>query len=290
MLRLRRCLLGLVILFCSVRTARAGWLVYVGGGVQKTQGEWQVHDSQVVFHANGTLLSVRLEDVDVPASQFLSWQLLEDRRRTQAPAGGAMGAVRQPAPKEPTLRETGARRPAAKSGWAGLPGFVGKDVACVSARVERVVSAETLEVSAGGKTETVHAACLGAPQVQQRYPELAWFGRASTTGVASLVRAGQTVCLAEEQPPLRDPLGHRRLYIELAGGRDLTAEVIGRGLGVLRSGVCSRAERYRPIAKEAFLAERGHWGPTSFDAALAVLSNGPILAAGPPIASMPGAG
>ena len=241
-------------------------------------------DNAVVFHASRTLLSVRIENVDVPASQFLSWQLLENRRRTEPSPSGISGAFRKPPAEVP-------RQPAAKvAGWPGLPGFVAKDFPCVPARVERVVSAETLEVSAGGKRETVHAACLGAPQVQQRYPELAWFGRESTAGVSPLVRAGQNVCLAEEQPPLRDELGHRRLYIELANGRDLTAEVIGRGLGVLRSGTCSRIDRYRPIAKEAFLQERGHWGPASLDAALAVLSNGPILAAGPPIASMPGAG
>lgn len=265
----RRITIMLALALAAPAVSHAGWLVYVGGGVQRTQGDWQVRGGQVLFHGpNGTLLSVRLEDIDVPASAFLSFQLQEGRRHNEA---SPLGARRQ-------------------STWKGLAGFVPAGTPCATARVSRVVSAETLEVTLGERTETVHAACLAAPQNQQRFSELAWFGRESASAVANLLRAGQTVCLAEEQPAQRDPQGHRRLYIELPDGRDLTAEVIGRGLGVPRNGPCSRAARYQALAQEALAEQRGHWGPASLEASLAVLSNGPIMGAGPPLATVAGAG
>lgn len=265
----RRITIMLALALVTPAVSHAGWLVYVGGGVQRTQGDWSVRGGQVVFHApNGTLLAVRVEDVDVPASSFLSFQLQEGRRHTEA-------------------SPLGARR---ESTWKGLAGFVPAGTPCTAAKVSRVLSAETLEVVVGDHTETVHAACLAAPQNQQRFSELAWFGRESASAVANLLRAGQTVCLADEQPAQRDPQGHRRLYIELPDGRDLTAEVIGRGLGVLRNGTCSRAARYQVLAQEAFTEQRGHWGAASLEASLAVLANGPIMGAGPPLVTAAGAG
>lgn len=253
-----------------VAPVRADWLVYVGGGAQLVQGPWQVRGTQVLFHAsNGVLLAAKIEDVDLPASEFLSWQLAEGRRRTEAsPALGAQ-------------RGRGA-------GWPGLPGFVPKGTPCAAARVEQVLSADTLTVDVSGRSETIHAGCLAAPQIQHAFPVLAWFGQQAASVAASLVHPGDTVCLIEEQPPQRDALGHRRLFVELAHGRDLTAELIGRGLAVVRGGGCSRGPQYRKLAEEARADDRGHWGPTGTQAALAVLSSGPVLGAGPPVRTSAG--
>ncbi len=262
--------LGLLGALALPGAARAEWLVYLGGGAQLIQGPWQVRGAQVVFHStNGTLLSARLDDVDLPASEFLSWELAEGRRRNEA---------------SPLVQAQRGRH----DGWPGLPGFVPKGTPCVAARVAEVVAAETLVVTVNGASETVHAACLAAPQSQHAFPVLAWFGQQSRAATASLVHPGDSVCLVEEQPPLRDGLGHRRVYIELADGRDLTAEVIGRGLGLPREAGCSRAARYRALAAEARSDERGHWGPSGTTAALAVLHSAPVLGAGPPL--RPGAG
>lgn len=259
--RLRNVALLAVLSGLAGAPAFGGWLVYVGGGVQETKGPWQVKGRQVVFQApNGNLQSIRVDAVDLAASAFLSWALEPGRRRSEAPLLG------------------GARLPT----WKGLPGAVPRGTPCTPARVERVISPETLEVSVGGKRETVHAACLSAPQVQQRFPELSWFGREATSRLSTLLRAGQDVCLVEERPPLRDGLGHRRVLVELAEGRDLTAEAIGRGLGVPSLAPCARGEGYRGLAEQARREERGLWGQDTLDASLAVMANASLLRAGPP--------
>ena len=255
--------------------ARADWLVYVGGGVQKTEGAWEVRGGQVLFHSpNGTLLAIRLENVDLPASEFLTWQLQEGRRRSEASA----------------LVQASRTYRGGETVWPGLPGFVPQGTPCTPAKVGRVLSADTLELVAGERSETVHVACLAAPQVQQRFAELSWFGRQSADVLAGLAKAGQPVCLVEEQPAQKDAQGHRRLYVELPDGRDLTAEILGRGLGVLRNGPCSRVTQYKALADQAHAEERGHWGMASLNAALAVLASAPILGAGPPLNIAPGGG
>src|SRR5512135_1350420 len=118
-----RLLLALCLALGLPAAAAAEYLVYLGGGVQRIDGPWQVRDAQVLFHStNGNLLSVKLEDVDLPASEFLSWQLQDGRRRTEP---------------SPLL---GAQR--GRRGWPGIPGFVPKDTPCIAARVAQVVSAE----------------------------------------------------------------------------------------------------------------------------------------------------
>jgi len=261
----RRCLLlALGLALALSAAAAAEYLVYLGGGVQRIDGPWQVRGAQVLFHStNGNLLSVKIEDVDLPASEFLSWQLQDGRRRTEpSPLLGAQRGRRD---------------------WPGIPGFVPQGTPCSAARVVQVVSAETLSVTVDGRSETIHAACLSAPQTQHAFPVLAYFGKEAASAVASLLHPGDGVCLVEEQPPQRDTLGHRRLYVELAEGPDLTAEVIGRGLGLVRTGPCGRLARYQALAEQARAEERGHWGPAGTSAALAVLASGPVLNAGPPL-------
>ncbi len=253
---------SLVALLAGAAAARADWLVFIGGGVQETKGAFEIRGRQVVFHApGGGFQSVRADQVDMPASLFLSWALSESRRRSEQPLLGHLaGAL-----------------------WRGQPGAIPKGTACASARVERVVSPETLEVTLGGRRETIHAAGLSAPQVQQRFPQLSWFGREAVARIADLVRAGQSVCLIEEQPPLRDPQGHRRVIVELGEGRDLAVEAIGRGLAVPSLTPSPRAARYHALAEEARANERGLWGQDTLEPALAVMGNSGILSAPPPL-------
>lgn len=241
----------------------ADWLVYIGGGVQETKGPFEVRGRQIVFHVrNGNLQSVRADQVDLPASLFLSFALSESRRRSEQPLFGG--------------RLAGAL-------WRDQPGAIPAGARCATARVERVVSPETLEVTLGGKRETIHTAGLSAPQVQQRFPQLSWFGREAAARIGDLVRPGQSVCLIEEQPPLRDPLGHRRVLVGLTEGRDLAVEAIGRGLAVPSLTPSPRAPRYRALAEEARANERGLWGQDTLEPALAVMGNSGILSAAPPL-------
>ena len=242
----------------------ADWLVYQRGGVQETRGAWQVAGAQVRFHgANGTLMSVRTDEVDLAASAFLSWQV-GDRRAIGAgrpPAGAELGT---PATREPAV--AGAATPQAS---------------CAPARVVRVVSAETLEVASRGKTETVHVAGVDAPEPGHAVAELAWFGRQALDAVDQLVRLGADVCLSEDKPPLVDRAGHRVVYVALAGGADLGGELLGRGLALARSGGGARRARYESLEGFALAHEVGSWGAVGHDLSTAIVAHASELGGAP---------
>ncbi|MEZ5332668.1 MAG: hypothetical protein R2991_11580 [Thermoanaerobaculia bacterium] len=233
--------------------AAADWLLYLGGGIQETEGGWEERDGQVVFRApSGTLLSIPVEDVDLPASAVVSWQM---RGRRVAPARPDVPPETSPAP------------PAGE---------------CTPVRLVRLLGSETLEVATGQETEIVHVACLDVPEVGHEFPQLGFFGRAALSAIELEVHAGEALCLSEHRPPLRDGEGHRVLFVSLADGRDYGAEVIAGGLGMLRYGPCERAGFYRGLEDRALADPRGLWGAVSAQAALAVVSNSLARAAGPP--------
>jgi endonuclease YncB( thermonuclease family) len=249
--------------------AAADWIVFVNGGLQETDGPWRVRGNQVLFHSRqGTLLTVRAEDVDLPSSAFISWQIgdLRSGRRAPPPPGASGPPGR------------GAAEPKA----APAP--------CAQARVVRVVAAETLEVAVGGRTEAVHAACLDAPETKHKFPQLAWYGSSTYGAVGGLVRAGDVVCLGEDSPPQRDKLGHRVVYVTLKDGRDLSAEVITRGLGLLHRFSCGRGAAYQALESGARLAEQGHWGPAANEVAMFIVAQGAAFGGGPPPAIAAGGG
>jgi endonuclease YncB( thermonuclease family) len=234
----------------AAATAHADWIVYVRGGIQETKGPWEVKGRQVQFHGlNGTLLSARAEDVDLPASAFLTWQV-GDRRR--APVSRPVGS-------------TGAAEPRP----------------CSPAKVMRSVSAETYELAIDGRRELVHLACLDTPETRHRFPDLAWYGHQTASVVGGLLRPEQSVCFVEEEPPQRDRDQHRIVYLRLGDGRDLGAEVISRGLGVARAGECGRGESYRVLEEQARLSDRGHWGPEGNAASVAIVSQSLAFHAAP---------
>lgn len=250
----RRCAAVAAAAVLAAGPAAADWLVYLGGGVQETDGGWWERDGDVLFRApGGMLLSVPAEDVDLPASAIVSWQ--------------ASGRRRPPA-----------RPPLPPEGASTAPSAEG----CVTADLVALRGSETLEVSRDGATEIVHVACLDMPEVGHRFPHLGFFGRAALSAVELEVRPGETVCLTEHDPVLRDGEGHRVLHVALADGRDYGAEAIAGGLGMLRSGPCDRAAAYRQLEERALADLRGLWGAISAEAALAVLSDSLARAAGPP--------
>jgi endonuclease YncB( thermonuclease family) len=217
-------------------------LVYIDGGIEEIEGGWTERGGQVLFTLRGgTLVSVPYEDVDLAASAFITWQLAG--RRQQPPR---------------------AELPVAPPGEETTP-----EPQCVGARLLGLQSGETLEVMTGETRETIHVACLDAPETQHRYSEIGWFGRATVSAVQLELKAGAEVCLREQAPPQRDELGHRVVYVTLAGGEDYTGEIIGGGLGLLRPASCSRAEAYRRLENRAMAEQRGLWGAMSSTAAFA---------------------
>jgi len=241
------------------------WLVYVGGGIEPVKGAWTERRSDVMFtQLNGTLVSVPYEDVDLATSAFVTWQLNGQRHAPPrlelepAPPGG------DPAPAEK---------------------------ACTRARVVAFGGGETFDVQYRDVRERVHAACLDAPEVEHRFVELGWFGRAMVSAVRLELKLGDEVCFSEQSPPLVDEEGHRVVHLSLAGGQDYSREVIAGGLGLLRPARCDRAEEYRGLENRAIAEHRGLWGTIGTRPALAaarlVVSAGP--GAGGAAASRPGA-
>jgi endonuclease YncB( thermonuclease family) len=253
---LRRVLaLGVLVAVCVADPASADeWLVYLGGGLEPIEGAWAERRGQVIFtKLGGTLVTVPFHEVDLAASAIITWQL-----------GG-----RRRLPPRPALPEAPSDAPA------------GPPPACIGARVLELPSAETIEVMIGEEPETVHIACLDAPETQHRFAELSWFGRATLSSVEMEVRRGDEVCLTEQVPPVRDGQGHRIVYVKLADGRDYAAGVIAGGLGLLRPELCGRAARYRALEDRAIAGQAGLWGQMSARAAFAAASHTVAVGAGP---------
>lgn len=231
----------------------ADWLVYRAGGVQEIRGPWEVVGSQVRFHLpGGTYSAVRADEVDLAASAFLSWQV-GDRRaigREHPPVGA----------------EVSAPRSAASAPKAGEP------TACAPARVERVVSGETLRIDAGRGAETVHLACVDAPEPSLATPELSSFGEQAAGTLSLLARPGFELCLREESPPRVDRAGHRVVYLELPDGRDLGDLVLRRGFGLVRGGECARRDAYVEVERAALAAGVGHWGTSVHDLSITIVA------------------
>jgi endonuclease YncB( thermonuclease family) len=252
---------GLAAQLLLAAPAGADWLVYRAGGVQEIEGPWEVAGAQVRFHLpGGTYSMVRADEVDLAASAFLSWQV-GDR--------ATMGAGHPPAGAELVARAGAVAAPPEEGG-----------VPCVPARVVRIVTAETIEIDAGQGTETVHLACIDAPEPGHPLPELSSFGEQSAGTVSLLARPGTTVCVTEERPALADRAGHRIVYLALADGRDLGELVLRRGLGLARGGACARRDAYVAIERQALAAGSGHWGPVGHDLSVAILAEAVELGGG----------
>ncbi len=240
--------------------ATADYLVFLGGGIQETRGPWAAGARDVLYYSStGTLLSIPAADVDLPASAFITWQV-GGRRRAPAPS----------------------RLPDAEG---AAPGGAAAEAApaCLPARLVAFAGAETLEVAIDGRAETVHLACLDAPESEHEFLSLGWFGRVAEGVAESLVRPGQEICLFEESPPQRDGAGHRVVFVRLPDGRDPAAELIGAGFGLARAGQCARADAYLGLEGQARREERGHWGRSSQRAAFAAAGDAMAAAAGPPV-------
>lgn len=235
------------------------WLVYLGGGLEPIEGGWEHRQGQVLFHKlGGTLVSIPFAELDLPTSAFVTWQL---NGRREVPPRGPL-----PAPDSLDPTEDAPNAGAGKT--------------CVEGRVIGLVDAETFRVQIGQNRETVHVACLDAPDTRHRFTELGWFGRVARTSAEAGLGKSAEVCLGEPARPQRDKQGHRIVYMTLASGRDYAAEVIAGGLGLLRLGPCERAGSYRRLEDRAIAEQRGLWGTRSEKAAFAVARNTIVAGAG----------
>jgi len=266
-MRASRLVLLLALALAVAGAARADWLVWVGGGIRETRGALEVRGRQVRFHdVGGTLMSVPLEDVDLAASEFVSWQV-STTRPTKIP--DPVPWERKPAPPAAATQAT---PPLADGG------------PCAPGTVRRVVDSETVEVQLERGAQLVHLACLDGPEERNRFPELAYFGRETESVLAALLAPGAPVCVVDEgDRPLLDPAGHRIAYLRFPDRRDVGAELVRRGYGVARDGACAQRARYRELERQAVAAEVGHWGPTANQVAVAVVANALAFhAVGPP--------
>jgi len=242
-----------VVVGMAAAPAAADWLVYRAGGVQEIRGPWEVVGSQVRFHLpGGTYSVVRADEVDLAASAFLSWQV------------GDRSAIGRKHP--PVGAEVGATGTVAGATANADPG------ACAPARVVRVVNGETLRIDAAAGEETVHLACLDAPEPGLPTPELSSFGEQAAGTLSLLARPGFEICLREEAPPRVDRAGHRIVYLELPDGRDLGELVLRRGLGLVRGGECARRDAYLEVERAALAAGVGHWGTSGHDLSIAIVA------------------
>ena len=244
------------ILFTAVSLAVAGpawaddWLVYLGGGLEEIDGGWDQRRGQVVFRrAGGTLTSIPYSEVDLAASAFITWQL---NGRSEVPP-------RSPLPERAGEVPSGDKEP------------------CLKAVVGALAGSETLEVTVNGDRETVHVACLDAPEVGYDLASLGFFGRATLSTLRAKVKNGDEVCLTEHSPPRLDAEGHRIVYVSLDGDFDYTAGVILAGLGLLRIGDCSRAAEYRRLEDRAIAEGRGLWGRSGSRAAFSVAQSSMVF-------------
>lgn len=256
-LLVRYALLGVAAGGLSAAAHADQWLVYVGGGLESIADKgWKERRGQVLFtQRGGTLVSVPFEDVDLPTSALVTWHTNGRRRMPPRakPVGEAAGEASAEAP-------------------------------CQEARVLGVLGGETLEVLVEGARETVHLACLDAPETRHhRFPQLAWFGRAALSWLELEVERGDRVCLTEHSPVLRDGDGHRIVFVGSDEGRDYTGALIAGGLGMLRPGACNRAMLYSELEEQAIASERGLWGARAEKAALAAVGHvGAASSAVPP--------
>ncbi len=259
--------MALALLFAP--SAGASWIVFARSGVQEIKGPIEVKGRQVLFHSlTGTLLSARLEDVDVPASAFLTWHA-GDTKMMEAPSGPSL------APKlvRPPQATTQSPKGAPVTAPSGEP--------CTPAVVEQVVNAETLKVRAGGRLEAVHLACVDGPDLRHKFKDLDFYGSVALQTLERLAPAGSTICIAEDNPPRRDVEGHRLVFARSANGLDLGGEVVSRGLGLVRSETCSRAAAYRQLETSARVDRQGHWGPQSGETSLKIALNSMAMYGGP---------
>ncbi|KAB2964897.1 MAG: hypothetical protein F9K18_07145 [Thermoanaerobaculia bacterium] len=267
-MRVLRLFVSVFLVVLAAAAARADWLVWVGGGIRETRGALEVRGRQVRFHdVSGTLMSVPLEDVDVAASEFVSWQVSATR------ASKMPGVVPWERKAPPPVAATKATAPLAD----GRP--------CAAGSVVRVVDSETVEVAVAGARRIVHLACVDGPEERNRFPELAYFGRETEGVLAALLLPGARVCVAEEgERPLTDRAGHGIAYLRFPDGRDAGAELVRRGYGVSRGGACGLRSRYLELERQAVAEEVGHWGPTANQVAVAVVANALAFhAVGPPM-------
>lgn len=253
-----RSLIAALALAWAAPAAADDWLVYLGGGLEPIEGGWEQRQGRVLFHKlGGTLVSIPATDVDLPTSAFITYQL---NGRREAPP-------RAPAPKPGPAVENQATED-------------GEPRVCVNGRIKELVDGETLVVETAGVTETIHVACLDAPDTRHRFAELGWFGRAAMSSLELGLRKSGEVCLAETLPPRRDKQGHRIVYVVLASGKDFAAEMIKGGLGLLRLGPCERAAAYRRLEDRAIANQAGLWGEMSEKAAFAAASKTVVIGAG----------
>jgi hypothetical protein len=122
--------------------ARADWLMTTDGGLIETKGPWKVDGRRVIFYLpNGTLSSVRADEVDLDRSAAETARAAEAARRAAEPT---------PEPKrEPVMRLTEKDIPPSASA-----GEEGEEASAEGAAGAAAAVSSGLEVISWDKTET----------------------------------------------------------------------------------------------------------------------------------------
>lgn len=146
------------------------------------------------------------------------------------------------------------------AGASAIPAACAGMVAVVS----RVVDGDAVVIGEGDTAEKVRLACVGTPETVNPQKPVEFFGKQASAFTTSLM-LGQTVCL-ERDPEQgdRDQYGRLVRCARLADGRDVSAEIIGRGYGFAYSGMpCARKKDYAELERQARGHFQGLWNPNA---------------------------
>lgn len=130
-----------------------------------------------------------------------------------------------------------------------------------TARVEKVVDGDTLEVSVAGTTETLRLLGIDTPETHHPTRPVECFGPEATARLAELVPPGTSISLERDVEP-RDRFGRLLVYVRRDDGLDVNRTMVAEGyaavLVIEPNG--SRAATLREAEQAARGSGRGLWG------------------------------
>lgn len=233
----------LFFLYLLPSAAGADWLAFKDGTTREIVGHWKIQGKQVIFKAlGGTLSSVRLEEVDLPASEQLSKNAETDRGLVEIKSSPTVAPTWTPFnQKEPLLLEAGGEQFIADWSdfyyypryWQKYPGSH-KGESCVPGRLVGTASGVDWWLQIGTKVSKF------------RLIGLEW---ADLDHLKKLVPDGSVCLEIEPWGSGNEPTGLSG-YARLADGRDIGLELVRARAAKIADKAFSRRETYLAATAE----------------------------------------